>query len=113
MINHKQDPPNKGKAEQPTEKTTHTHRARKDQQDTDSRKGEGGISQQYVNMLFVRGILKISTGPRTLHIIFNTQDEALLSPPRSELANFLASHKHSAHFWILVFAKTLRRTSHS
>lgn len=81
MINHKQDPPNKGKAEQPTEKTTHTHRARKDQQDTDSRKGEGGISQQYVNMLFVRGILKISTGPRTLHIIFNTQDEALLSPP--------------------------------
>lgn len=38
------------------------------------RQDEAGTdrTQQYVNMLFVLGIGKISTGPRTLHIIFNT-----------------------------------------
>jgi len=50
-------------------------RKEKDQGDADrqAEKGAGGFPQQYVNMLFVLGIVKISTGPRTLHIIFNTQ----------------------------------------
>lgn len=69
------------------------------------------FAQQYVNMLFVLGIVKISTGPRTLHIIFNIQDRAANSVlgcfpvlslrwaffPGPELANFLASHKHPAY----------------
>lgn len=43
--------------------------------------------QQYVNMLFVLGIVKISTGPRTLHIIFNTSSTA----SRAHSANNVSS----------------------